>query len=139
MLNTPLLSTILLLPILLAISVQDIRKGIIPNSLVLGTAILGILHSRLDHGLSVLILGGIGYSLYKLAPRFMGEEGFGFGDVKMMAACGFWLPLTDVPLFLILTGAGGVLTAFLWATLKKGPRFPLGPALALALGILIFL
>ena len=55
----------------------------------------------------------------------------------MMAISGLWLDPLQIPFFLTLSGALGVGTAFLWQSLKKGHRFPLGPALALALGICI--
>lgn len=127
----------LLLVLLVVISVQDIRKGIIPNSLVGGVAVLGLLYGGVETILSAVILGGIGYGLYKLYPLMQAKEGLGFGDVKLMGVSGLWLLPSQTPLFLILAGLGGVLMAILWEVLKKGPKFPLGPALAFTLGICI--
>ena len=127
----------LLLVLLVLITFQDIRKGIIPNLLVEAVALLGVFYGGIETLLSAVILGALGYGLYKLYPRIRGKEGIGFGDVKLMGASGLWLTPAQIPLFLILTGLGGVLMALLWRVLKKGPKFPLGPALAFALGICI--
>ena len=137
MFSYPYLLIATLLIFLLAISVQDIRKGIIPNALVGGVALLGLFYGDIEALLSAVILGVIGYGFYKLYPLVRSKEGFGFGDVKLMGASGLWLLPTQISLFLILTGLGGILTALLWKVLKKGPKFPLGPALAFALGICI--
>lgn len=126
-----------LLIFLVAISVQDILKGIIPNAFVGGVALLGLFYGDIETLLSAVILGGIGYGIYKLYPLVCSKEGLGFGDVKLMGASGLWLFPAQIPLFLILTGLAGVLMALLWKMLKKGPKFPLGPALAFALGICI--
>ncbi|MBY0272551.1 MAG: prepilin peptidase [Alphaproteobacteria bacterium] len=127
----------LLLVLLVVISVQDIRKGIIPNSLVGGVAVLGLLYGGIETLLSAVILGVIGYGLYKLYPLVRAKEGLGFGDVKLMGVSGLWLSPSQIPLFFIFTGLGGILMALLWKVLKKGPKFPLGPALAFTLGICI--
>ncbi len=122
----------------MVISLKDIRERIIPDVGLLILALLGLLHCGLSHSLSVVILGGISYGLYKLYPLLKGQEGLGFGDVKMMACCGVWLPPSDIPLFFIIGGSGGLLFAIVWRLLYKRARFPLGPALALALGFCIF-
>jgi phospholipase/carboxylesterase len=127
----------LLLVLLVVIVFQDIRKGIIPNYLVGGVALVGLFYGGIETLLSAVILGALGYGLYKLYPKIRGKEGIGLGDVKLMAASGLWLHPAQIPFFLIFTGLGGVLMALLWKVLKKGPKFPLGPALAFALGICI--
>lgn len=137
MFSYPYLLIALLLIVLAAISVQDIRKGIISNIFVEGVALLGLFYGGIETLPSVVILGVISYGLYKLYPLMRGKEWLGLGDVKLMGASGFWLLPSQIPLFLILTGLGGVLMALLWKMLKKGPKFPLGPALAFALGFCI--
>ncbi|MDR0875713.1 MAG: prepilin peptidase [Clostridiales Family XIII bacterium] len=70
-----------------------------------------------------------------------GVEAFGFGDIKLMAAAGFFLGWqhTLVALFLgiIIGGAYGV---YLLATRKKGGQehFAFGPALCAGIGIAMF-
>jgi len=132
-----LLSNSLLFLILISISIKDVKKGIISNILLLFLAILGLLQFKEENAISFLGLGILAYGLYKIYPLLKKQRGFGLGDVKMMAVSGLWLDLLQIPFFLILSGVFGMGMAFLWRTLKKGPRFPLGPALALALGICI--
>ncbi len=122
---------------LLCLILKDIKDGIIPDLCVMTIALLGLLQNHFQHVLSAFILGGCAYSLYALYPLMRKTEGLGFGDVKLMAAIGFWLSLFQIPLFLVATGAMGIITHLIWRYLKKGPTFPLGPALALALGICI--
>ena len=131
------LANSLLFLILIGISLKDFRAGIIPDILLGGLAILGILRFGGIHFVSVLILGGIAYGLYKVYPYLRGKEGLGRGDVKMLAVVGLWLSPSQIPLFLMIGGGIGVLIALFWRWTKKELRFPLGPALALALGICI--
>ena len=118
---------------LVLLSIKDIRQGVLPDIYLIILALLGLIQFTTSHILSVFILGSLGYALYKLYPLFKDKQGLGFGDVKMMAIGGLWLTLPQIPLFLVLSGIGGVLTALIWKRLNKGPRFPLGPALAFAL------
>lgn len=122
---------------LVAICLKDFKEGIIPDALLGIIAILGILFFGINHVLSIVILGCIGYGLYRIYPLFKKREGLGFGDVKLMTVAGFWLEPSQIPLFLFISGGVGILIAFSWWLLEKGIRFPLGPALALALGICI--
>lgn len=132
-----LLSNSLLFLILISISVKDVKEGIIPNILLLFLAILGLLRFKEENAIPFLGLGILSYGLYKVYPLLKKQRGLGLGDVKMMTISGLWLDPVQIPLFLILSGVFGMGMALLWNQLKKGPRFPLGPALALALGICI--
>lgn len=131
------LTSSLLFLILIMISVKDIKNGIIPDVLLGAMALLGFWQWGLDHGISMAILGLIAYGLYKIYPLLTYREGLGFGDVKMMMISGLWLDIWSIPQFLMIGGLIGVGTALIWRWFKKGPQFPLGPALALALGICI--
>lgn len=131
------LSNSLLFLILISISGKDFKDGVIPDVLLAILAILGLFRFGNAHLMSVLILGALAYGLYKLYPLLRKQEGLGLGDVKMMAVSGLWVEPFQIPLFLIMGGVGGVGIALLWHILKRSPRFPLGPALALALGICI--
>jgi phospholipase/carboxylesterase len=134
MINTPCF-TFLFLIILIILSVKDIKEGIIPDCVLVLLLLLGLLRFGVTHSMSVLILGVLGYSLYKLYPLLKAREGLGLGDVKMMTVSGFWIAPNTIPLFLVMGGSMGILIAFLWRLIYKSHRFPLGPALALALGI----
>jgi len=119
---------------LIALSLYDLWKGVLPDVLLVVLALLGGVRYGVDHLFTSLILGALGYGLYKLYPLLKKQEGLGWGDVKMLAASGLWLNVSQVPAFLMLTGIGGVLIALVWRVVYKRARFPLGPALALALG-----
>lgn len=131
------LSNSLLFLILIGLSIKDFKDGVIPDILLVLLAILGLLRFGVAHTTSVLMLGVLAYGLYKLYPLLKRQEGLGLGDVKMMAVSGLWLEPFQIPLFLIISGTIGVGIALLWRISKEKSRFPLGPALALALGICI--
>jgi phospholipase/carboxylesterase len=134
---SPFLINSLLFLILMMISIRDLKEGIIPDILLVLMAMLGILRFGGIHGMSVAILGILSYGLYKLYPFLKNQEWLGFGDVKMMMVSGLWLEVSQIPLFLMVGGGIGIGIALFWRVLKNAHRFPLGPALALALGICI--
>lgn len=88
------------LGLLVALSVIDLRHGILPNELVLGLACAGLIfHSCLmfkfldvqDMAIGALIGGGILFLIREAANRWYDEDTLGLGDVKLMAAGGIWL------------------------------------------------
>ncbi|MCA8967977.1 MAG: prepilin peptidase, partial [Planctomycetes bacterium] len=81
--------------------------------------------------------GGAGLAVRWGFRLLRGREGFGLGDVKLLAVAGLWLGLVPAPMFLILGGASGALLALAWRAGGRGAEFPLGPALALALYVLL--
>lgn len=131
------LSNSLLFLILIRISIKDIQDGIIPDALLIIMALLGFIYWGFTHSISVAILGLMSYGLYKIYPLLTNQEWLGFGDVKLIMVAGLWLDVFQIPLFLMVGGVIGMGIAFIWRGLKKGERFPLGPALALALGICV--
>lgn len=133
--------------LLIAMSVVDLRQGWLPDPLQVAAAVLGVLWRLLEDGqatavaldaaLGVLILGGAGLAVRWGFRLLRGREGFGLGDVKLLAVAGLWLGLAPAPMFLILGGASGALLAIVWRATGRGAEFPLGPALALALYALL--
>ena len=132
---TPFLLNYLLFIVLIGMSLKDIKDGIIPDVLLGIILILGLLRFGGDYSVSVVVLGILAYTLYKIYPLLTKKEGLGFGDVKLMTVSGFWIEPSQIPLYLMISGGLGVGIGMLWYTFKKELRFPLGPALALALGI----
>ena len=61
----------------------------------------------------------------------------GLGDVKFLAAAGFWLQPQNSPYFLIASGLFGALIGALWKRSGGGKEFPFAPALCLSLALII--
>ena len=90
--------------LLLAASVWDIRKRIIPNSLCALIALMGL------HTFTPAKLFGVLLGLPLLIAALLREGGMGGGDIKLTAACGFVLGLTAGCAGLIL----GLFAALIW-------------------------
>lgn len=124
---------------LLTMIVADLDHYIIPDEihyalLPLGVAWHYVWETPFREALGGLILGaGLGLLLHYGYRYLRKKEGLGFGDVKFFAVAGLWLTLKPFVPFLFLSGILGVVTALIWRALKRGPLFPFGPALAVAL------
>ncbi|MDR0662139.1 MAG: A24 family peptidase [Holosporales bacterium] len=58
---------------------------------------------------SFLLLIGGSFLLYKVFPLFLKRSLLGRGDVELFSCCGLWLPVSFLPLFLIIVGSVGCL------------------------------
>ena len=124
---------------LMIMIVVDLEHYIIPDQLhyvllPLGLGYHAAMHTPsedVSHGF--LLASGIGLSLHYGYRYLRHKEGLGFGDVKFFAVAGVWLGLKPIVPFLFFSGIFGIVTGLLWRILKKGPVFPFGPALAVAL------
>ncbi len=140
-----------LVPFLVALSVIDFEKMILPNQLVLITGCLGVLFivvsalqdqnamTLLWHGLAAIVYGGIAWGLEKIMSALKKREALGMGDIKFMAVAGLWLGLEQLPLFFLLSGFAGVMIGFVWMVVKKNNLFPFGPALILSFYTILIL
>ncbi len=126
---------------LIIIVVSDLETGLIPDKVQICLLPLGLIYrhhigapwSDTLMGLGLgLFLGLLLHHGYRWLRK---KEGLGLGDVKFFAVAGAWLGLVSFVPFLFLSGILGILTALLWRVLNRGPVFPFGPALALALMI----
>lgn len=127
---------------LLAMSVIDVEKQLLPDKLTLPLLWLGLLfnlgHVFTDIDSAVigaaagyLVLWGV-YHLFRLAT---GKEGMGYGDFKLLALLGAWLGWQRLPVVIILSAAvGAVVGLALLASrrMKQGTPMPFGPFLAAA-------
>jgi leader peptidase (prepilin peptidase) / N-methyltransferase len=134
--------------ILIVLCVVDIDYGYLPNPLQLAAAVLapGWWMSQIDPSAAALsgtiaglLLMGLGLVLRWVFARLRGREVLGMGDVKLLGVAGLWLGMAPAPAFLILAGFLGVVVAFIWRVTGRGPEFPFGPALALALYLCLVL
>ena len=131
----------------------DARTFLLPDVVTWGTAGCGILAAAaLEHmnpwlasaaatGRAVgtaLVLASLRWSYARLRER----EGLGFGDVKLAAAVGAWLPLNAIPLCFGLA-AGGALVTVLFArlrgeTIDASMKIPFGAFLCPALWLVFY-
>jgi prepilin signal peptidase PulO-like enzyme (type II secretory pathway) len=142
---TPLFGVLALFTtILLTMLVADLETGLIPDEIHFALLPLGVAYHWLlgTSALSVLLCAGlalgIGLALHYGYFWLRGKHGLGFGDVKFLLVVGLWLGNAEtLVVFLFLSGLLGVVTGLLWRFINKEERFPFGPALAIALFVLV--
>ena len=127
---------------LLAMSVIDLEKQLLPDKLTLPLLWLGLLFN-LGHvftDISSAVIGAAaGYlvlwAIYHAFRLLTGKEGMGYGDFKLLALLGAWFGWQQLPAVIIMAaGVGAVLGLTLLASkrLKQGQPMPFGPFLAAA-------
>lgn len=132
---------------LLWAAVSDIEHGVIPDRVSIGVAVVGVIAAHDGGRLAAALVCGISaligaWSLRVGYRRLRGRQGLGFGDVKLIGAAGLWLPADRWPMFLVIVGAAGLVTAALlgvgegrsrsWpAVLSR--RLPFAPAIGAGL------
>ena len=139
--GTALLSALVLLAGLVAITAIDLDHQIIPDVLSLPGIALGILFSLTPDGigwghslLGVLVGGGVFLVIIVASTVVIGQAGMGVGDVKLGAMLGAFLGWKLALLSILLSVLlGGPLAATLLATGRKGRKdpIPFGPFLAM--------
>jgi leader peptidase (prepilin peptidase)/N-methyltransferase len=136
------LAALLLTWALIALSVIDLQKTLLPDDITLPFLWLGLLLSL--SGLFTTpqdaIIGAIaGYlllwSVYWLFKLITGKEGMGYGDFKLLAMLGAWLGWQALPAVILLSSLVGVVAGIsLIAFVGHDRRVPIpfGPYLAAA-------
>lgn len=127
---------------LVAMSVIDLHKLILPDDITLPILWLGLLLSLF--GIFVeptnSIIGAIaGYMVLWLVFQgfklLTGKEGMGYGDFKLLALFGAWFGWELLPLIIILSSASGAIIGIFMMVFKNQNRetqIPFGPYLAIA-------
>jgi leader peptidase (prepilin peptidase) / N-methyltransferase len=131
----------------------DARTYLLPDAVTWGAAIIGVLAAPwldpLDPWFAVAsaLARAVGcalvLALLRLAyARLRRREGLGFGDVKLAAAVGAWLPLDAIPLCFGLA-ASAALAAAMIALLRGQPiertsKLPFGAFLCPALWLVFY-
>ena len=127
----------------------DLREFRLPNLITLAMAVSGLLFTFVGreqtgltsvavHAISALVayLGILGLAI--ASEKWLGRQGIGLGDGKLLAAIACWTgPLALPPVLLIASGAGILLSVLLQSTalgrtLPPGGYVPFGPALCFA-------
>jgi leader peptidase (prepilin peptidase)/N-methyltransferase len=120
--------------VLVAVSVIDLERFIIPNRIVLPAAAIVLAAQTIREPSAEWAIGGLAAALFLLLAAFAYPAGMGMGDVKLALLLGFELGRT-VPVALII----GFLAALVPSAVliarhgraARKMRIPLGPFLAL--------
>lgn len=125
---------------LIALSVIDIRTGLLPDAITLPLMWLGILvniEGTFTDLTSSVLGAAIGYLslwfIYHIFKQITGKEGMGYGDFKLLAMLGAWLGWQNLPLIVILSSFLGAIVGVALIIFKKHSRdipIPFGPYLA---------
>ena len=127
---------------LIALTMIDINKQLLPDSLTLPLLWLGIVFALFDTytPLQASVAGAIaGYlalwTVFHVFRLATGKEGMGYGDFKLLAALGAWMGWTMLPQIILLSSVIGAIAGsimLLTGKAKKERPIPFGPYLALA-------
>lgn len=134
------LSFAILVSLLLALSVIDLKTFRLPNVLTYSLIGTGLLDAWLNSGdIWARVIGAaIGYGVFlaiEVGYRSMrGQDGLGRGDAKLLAGGGAWTGWFGLP-FIVLIASFMGLVAALFPSIREQKRIPFGPFLAI--GILI--
>lgn len=129
---------LLLLPVLLSLSLTDLRCFLIPNCFPIAGSLIflftGLMEAEpvsfLFSGFILgLVLSGGMLAFSSLFDRISGKESLGGGDIKLFFMTGLYLKsVWELLFFLILSCLFGLLLA----AIQRKRRIPFGPAIAAA-------
>lgn len=125
---------------MIIISIVDIEKYFIPNSLQIALAIFALALVFLDSGKSGLISNvgaavfycGFGLILYLLFYFTSHTEALGIDDIKFLGVAGLMLGMSKFLVFILIVGILGIVFGVLWEKIKKDTTFPFAPSLCVA-------
>ena len=131
---------------LLLSSTIDIEHGLLPDQItlpLLWTGLIVNLYLELVP-LGAAVLGAIlGYAslwlLFWIYKFLRGQEAFGYGDFKLLAATGAWFGFQAIPNTLLYASISGLIWALLKGLIDRSPikSVPFGPFISL--GIVIYI
>ncbi len=135
-----MLSALVLTWVLIALTAIDFDTQLLPDSLTLPLAALGLLINTQhifvspDQAIWGYVIGfmilWLVYITFKLVT---GKEGMGYGDFKLLAALGAWLGPLMLPLIILLSSlVGAIIGIILLKVKKENQPFAFGPYLAIA-------
>lgn len=133
-----LIRIIILTILLIPITIIDIKKKIIPNSLVIIGALSGIILLCFDFSWTYIwgtVFGlGLFVAIILLSELIMKRQGMGEGDAKLMGVVGILLGLPNTILTTLLSffiGAAFSIIALATKKAQAGMEIPFGPFIAM--------
>ena len=121
-------------------SVTDMRALRIPDGAVAVVAVSGVAALVLEEAgalwLHVAVAVSVGAALWALSEafyRWRGFDGFGLGDVKLIAAGAIWTGPAALPSMLILAAGAGLVAGIV----LRRRLIPFGPFIAIAIWIVL--
>lgn len=128
--------------ILIALTLIDLKKQLLPDDITLPLLWAGIFLSFFDifTDLTSSVIGAMaGYlilwSVYQLFKLLTKKEGMGFGDFKLLAALGAWAGFSYLPQIILISSVVGSIAGIsmlLIGKTKQQQPIPFGPYLAIA-------
>ncbi len=136
------LAALLFTWVLIALTLIDLKKQLLPDSITLPLLWLGLFISFFDlfTDLKSSVIGAMaGYlilwSVFHLFRLLTKKEGMGYGDFKLLAALGAWAGFSYLPQIILLSSVVGSvagITMLLTGKTGKQQPIPFGPYLAVA-------
>ena len=128
--------------VLIALTLIDIKKQLLPDSMTLPLLWAGIFFSffELFTDLKSSVIGAMaGYlilwTVYQLFRLLTKKEGMGFGDFKLLAALGAWVGISYLPQIILISSVVGSIAGIsmlLMGKTRQQQPIPFGPYLAVA-------
>jgi prepilin peptidase CpaA len=105
--------------LMLAAALEDLRRFVIPNQLIIALCLLYPLRLLTGAGLGAgLAAAGCALAVFLIGAVLFARGLVGGGDVKLLAAATLWVGPSDTPALLLATAlAGGLLALFLLSPL----------------------
>ena len=127
---------------LLIMIISDFETYIMPDSTTIAALVLAAAYHYFNADLwqdfllgfaaCLLVALLLRYGFYLITKR----EGLGMGDVKFLPVAGLWIGQSSLPLYFIIAGLTGIITAIIWRVVYKKIEYPFGPALAIAMYVM---
>ena len=135
-----MLAALVLTWVLIALTGIDFDTQLLPDSLTLPLAGLGLLINTQSLFVSPVqsiwgyVIGFMAlWLVYMVFKLVTGKEGMGYGDFKLLAALGAWLGPLMLPLIILLSSlVGAIIGIVLLKIRKENQPFAFGPYLAIA-------
>ncbi len=128
--------------VLIALTLIDIKKQLLPDDITLPLLWSGILLSffNIFTDLTSSVIGAMaGYlilwSIYHLFKLLTKKEGMGFGDFKLLAALGAWVGFEYLPQIILISSVVGSIIGISMLVIgrtRQQQPIPFGPYLAVA-------